>query len=182
MTAQFIFIMGMKHSGKSTLGKLLSKELSIPFFDLDREIERIEGRAIRKKRVREIYRERGKEGFQKLEEEALESIFLNEEAPLIIAIGGGTIENEKAMARLREEGTRIYLKNDADTLWRRIVKGGIPAFLSGEDPYREFLELYKKRNALYETEDCIEVSLEGKSIEEALEAVKTIVRKYSNVG
>ena len=48
-------------AGKTTVGKALSKELNIPFYDLDWYIE-----SRMRKTVAQIFAEKGEEGFSKI--------------------------------------------------------------------------------------------------------------------
>jgi shikimate kinase (EC 2.7.1.71) len=52
-------------SGKTTVGKILSEKLNIPFYDLDYEIEKEEGRTIN-----EIFKESGEAYFREIEKKA----------------------------------------------------------------------------------------------------------------
>ena len=57
-----IIIVGYMGSGKTTVGKALSKDMGIPFYDLDWYIE-----SRMRKTVAQIFAERGEEGFRKIE-------------------------------------------------------------------------------------------------------------------
>lgn len=79
-----IILVGYMASGKTTIGKLLSRSLLLPFFDLDSIIE-IELKAT----INEIFDQKGELFFRKKEREILES-FLNTTDNYILALGGGT--------------------------------------------------------------------------------------------
>ena len=57
-----VFICGMPGSGKSTLGKELSRYVSHPFFDLDHLIEDKEGQ-----KIGEIFKKKGEGYFRNIE-------------------------------------------------------------------------------------------------------------------
>ncbi len=147
-----IIIGGLKHCGKTSLGKILSRDLRCPFFDLDDLVLEVTAGAW--KSVRAIYRDLGREEFQRLEVEAVRD-FAEWRMPklgggtAVLSLGGGTIENGEAMAWLSGRGTAVYLKADADLLFERIMNGGRPPFLSEENPKEDFMALYEKRDALY---------------------------------
>ena len=63
-----IFLIGMMGSGKSTIGKLLSQKLNMPFFDTDTEIEKIMEMPVDK-----IFNDFGENRFR-----MIESVFFNE--------------------------------------------------------------------------------------------------------
>ena len=60
------FLIGFMGSGKSTLGKKLSKELNLNYIDLDKYIEKHENKDIAK-----IFKIHGEKGFRNLEEKYL---------------------------------------------------------------------------------------------------------------
>jgi shikimate kinase len=182
-----IYLMGMKHCGKSTLGRMLARRWDIRFLDLDDEIvndhlshenTHVESR---QPDVRGIYRKLGKTGFQALESQAATRVASDARTSgsgLILALGGGTIENEDAMNAFPPEDLFAYLEEDADVLFARIRRGGLPPFLSGPDPYGEFLSLYDRRTALYRQKATITVPLAGKSIEAALMLLENMLQEY----
>ena len=153
--------MGIKHSGKSSLGSRLAGECGVRFHDLDRVIEE-HGQGRRWLSVREIYRTLGREGFVKLEAEAVSaSAEAMRENPAVLALGGGTIENTEAMSALPKDAVRVYLEEDREILFRRIIRGGLPPFLDPADPEGSFHRLYEKRSKLYREAADVVVRMEG---------------------
>ena len=117
---------------------------------------------------REIYRQHGKDFFQELEQNAAAQLALELSSGNITAsLGGGTIDNEPAMKTLLGLGVFIYLQERAEVLYERIAKGGIPAFLDADNPYEDFLNLYKRRTPLYERAAEILVPLAGGKTEDS---------------
>ena len=92
-----IFLIGMMGCGKSTIGKLLSRQLSCSFVDLDEEIVRYEGRSIP-----EIFADAGDAGFRLCETSALQCVI--DEAPCVVATGGGIVTREENIQLMRETG------------------------------------------------------------------------------
>jgi len=153
-----IVLMGMKHCGKTTLGAMLARRLSREFFDLDRVVEGIEAERLgRPVTAREIYRLRGKEGFQAL----VLGTGSGGADGVVVALGGGTIENGAALAILREAGILVFLDEDEEVLFRRIEAGGLPPFLEGSSPRESFHDLYEKRTSLYRERADLRVDLRG---------------------
>ena len=81
---QPIILIGYMGSGKTSIGKKISKILKIKFYDLDKLIENKF-----KKTVNEIFREQGEINFRKKERVLLENI-LNKKKIFILSLGGGT--------------------------------------------------------------------------------------------
>jgi len=108
-----IFLTGFSTSGKSTIGPLLANTLGFEFLDLDKKIVKVEGQSIN-----EIFKSKGESYFRDLEYDLL-CKEANEEN-LVIALGGGTIQQERCLEIILKEGTLVYLKSDLDTLVRRL--------------------------------------------------------------
>lgn len=143
-----IILSGIKHSGKSTVGWDLASKLSLFFADLDDLLLRYDGEH---KSVRDLYRQKGKSGFQKAEAESLDHFLqVNRDKSFVLSLGGGTIENENALKLLEDDKlTTIYLDGDESILFERIVRGGIPPFLEGDSPEKKFHDMYEHRSSLY---------------------------------
>ncbi|MCK5736521.1 MAG: hypothetical protein KAH21_08585 [Spirochaetaceae bacterium] len=147
-----ILLGGIKHCGKTTLGRLASKELGYRFYDMDDlTLKETDGSW---KTAREIWQNMGKQEFQLLEEDAARNFMdwilpdLNPEG-CILSLGGGTVENPGAMAWIGKMGTNVYIRGEEEMLYTRIMAGGRPPFLSKTTPREDFSRLYEKRNALY---------------------------------
>ncbi len=79
-----IILVGYMTSGKSTIGKLISEALHVPFFDLDTVIEdRLQ------MKIDTIFEKKGELYFRKQESEVLSS-FIAEHDTYVLALGGGT--------------------------------------------------------------------------------------------
>ena len=147
-----IVICGMKHCGKSTHGEFIARKLSCPFIDTDDLLEakffELEKNPLNS---REIYNLHGEDYFRKLEADVIHSLIdkADENKTKIIALGGGVPSNPNLGDELKELGRFVYLKNEADVLYKRIARKGLPSFLQGENPYEKFLKLYSERERRY---------------------------------
>lgn len=146
---RFPVICGIKHSGKSTCGKLTAEMTGLPFRDLDTEIERLyRERYGTAASCREIYRNNGADAFRALETEAAVRIAAQE--PSVTAAGGGLCDNPQAWNILKEAGAFfVYLDEPEERLFTRITAGGLPPFLAGGDPKALFHKLYGERDTFY---------------------------------
>jgi shikimate kinase len=128
-----IYLTGFMGSGKSTIGRLLAEKLSLPFVDLDKEIERHLATSIA-----EVFELHGENHFRDQEETVLKSIDSNR---FVMATGGGCfIHNREWML---ENGTVIYLDASFTDIVQRI--GGDP-----ERPlWKNAEKLYHERQAEY---------------------------------
>lgn len=111
-----IFLIGYMGSGKSTLGYALSKATGLTFIDLDTYIENRY-----RKSVRDIFAERGEDGFRKIEKSMLAEVCNFED--VIVACGGGTPCFFDNMDVMNSHGTTVLLDTSIDTLHRRLCHG-----------------------------------------------------------
>lgn len=109
-----IFLVGFMGSGKSVLGEKIAAALKIRFVDLDKKIEKQEG-----KTVIEIFQKRGENYFRKAEAEALRKTKRN--ADVVIATGGGAPCFHDNMQWMNENGITVYLSAKSAELYHRLL-------------------------------------------------------------
>jgi len=138
-----LILCGIKHCGKSTLGRGLAALLRVPFRDTDELLEKAVGIP-----VRTFFREAGETAFRLRETEMLKT--LSGESPQVISLGGGALEKEENASLVRELGTLIWCDTDEETAFRRVLRRGLPPFLADSpDPRKEFSERNRVRRALF---------------------------------
>lgn len=111
-----IILLGYMGSGKTTIGKELSKNLAMPFYDLDWYIE-----SRMRKTIKQIFDERGEEGFRKVEYNMLHEVAEFEN--VIISCGGGTPCFFDNIDYLNQQGETVYLKCAPDVLYQHLKMG-----------------------------------------------------------
>ena len=123
-----IILVGYMGSGKTTVGKALSKEMGMMFYDLDWYIEsRI------RKTVSELFAERGEEAFRKIEYNMLHEVAEFED--VIISCGGGTPCFFDNMDYLNQQGDVVYLKATPETLYKHLLMAKVERpLLKGKSP------------------------------------------------
>ncbi len=165
-----LYLAGIKHSGKTTLGRLLARHLDVPFYDADDlTVSEARSRGAKVTTPRELYATAGPEEFRDCEAAAMQGLLtLTEPAPRIVALGGGIIDNREALAPLSTTGYLVYLAVEARILFERIMRRGKPAFLTSDQPFEEFLLIYERRDRAYRALATTIVDVDGLSIEEAL--------------
>jgi shikimate kinase len=108
-----IFLCGMMGSGKSTVGKILAEKMKWPFSDLDDEIEESEGM-----KISQIFEQRGESAFRKIEQELLMNAA--ERKRVVIALGGGALQNQTIIDHLKIKGILIFLDAPLSVLFSRV--------------------------------------------------------------
>ncbi len=111
-----IIIIGYMGAGKTTVGKALSKQLNMPFYDLDWYIE-----SRMRKTVKEIFDERGEEGFRIIEHNLLHEVAEFED--VIISCGGGVPCFYDNMEYMNQQGETVYLKATPEVLYGHLKMG-----------------------------------------------------------
>lgn len=137
-----IFLVGLMGSGKTTVGKLLSKQLRRPFYDTDHEIVRRTGVTIPM-----IFEVEGEAGFRKREEQIIAE--LTQLEGVVLATGGGAILSPANREQLKQHGTVVYLRGTVDELWQRTRHDRNRPLLQTQDPKARLRELYAQRDPLY---------------------------------
>lgn len=111
-----IALTGFMCSGKTTVGGIVADALGCPFLDLDRIIEKKEGRSIR-----DIFAAGGEDAFRRLEKKALEdTVQKYRETTAVLALGGGTVTVPGAVNLLQNNTLCIYLEASRETLQTRL--------------------------------------------------------------
>lgn len=137
-----LILIGLRGSGKSSIGLALAEKLNRPFIDLDQEIERYENLSIN-----EIVKEKGWDYFRDIEQKICAQF--TEKENQIIATGGGIVEREENILNLKKNGYIIYLKTPIKICAQRIKDSGRPS-LTGKPIEEELKEIYEKRKEKYE--------------------------------
>ncbi|WP_018463725.1 shikimate kinase [Segatella paludivivens] len=111
-----IIIIGYMGAGKTTVGKTLAQELNLPFYDLDWYIE-----SRMRKTVKEIFDERGEEGFRLIEHNLLHEVAEFED--VIISCGGGAPCFYDNIDYMNQQGDTVYLKATPEVLYGHLKMG-----------------------------------------------------------
>ena len=142
-----IILVGYMGSGKTTVGKALSKETGMMFYDLDWYIENR-----MRKTVSQIFAERGEEGFRKIEYNMLHEVAEFED--VIISCGGGTPCFFDNMDYLNQQGQVVYLKAEPEVLYKHLLMAKVERPLlkgkSKEELITYITEHLKERASFYE--------------------------------
>ena len=130
-----VVLVGMPSCGKSTLGRLLAKQLGRTFVDLDEEIVKADGRSIP-----DIFAAEGEEGFRRRESE--QTARFSKEGRQVISCGGGILKKPENLRVLRQNGVVLFLDRPLEEL---TVGGGRPLSSSPE----ALRQMEKERRPLY---------------------------------
>ncbi len=166
-----ICILGLMGSGKSIIGKDLSKYLNLKFYDTDKEIE-IKTR----KSISAIFKEEGETYFRDLEEKICIEILNNNNC--VISLGGGSIINKKIRKIIKQNSYSIYLQVELKNLLNRLKSSKKRPLLDKNIDKGEILKnLFNERQKFYEKADFIVKNDNDKS--EVLEKIIAKINTYA---
>ena len=165
-----IFIVGPMGSGKSTVGKIISDEMFLSFFDTDEEIESRTGASIDW-----IFDLEGEDGFRKRESDILNEMV--EKNSIVLPTGGGIILSDNNRELLSSRGTVFYLSTPILTQVERTAKDKDRPLLKDGDPEEILTKLHNEREALYEMVSDYVVDTENKSSKEVASEIISLAKK-----
>ena len=166
-----IFIVGPMGSGKSTVGKIISSELFLTFYDTDEEIETRTGASLDW-----IFELEGEEGFRKRESKILEDMVYKNS--IVLSTGGGIILSESNREMLSSRGTVFYLATPIAVQLERTSKDKDRPLLKNGDPGEILKNLHLARESLYKEVADYSVNTEGKSSQEVSSEIIKLVKNY----
>lgn len=143
MTGTNIVLIGFMGSGKTSVGRLVSKRLGFQFIDLDAVIVDRVGMEISS-----IFAAAGEDQFRNLETDALESMMhLNR---CVFATGGGAVLRERNRVLLKQLGFVVLLRADEGVIFERVSRNSKRPLLQTPNPKETISRLIAARNHLYE--------------------------------
>lgn len=160
-------LIGYMASGKSTIGRILAKNLDYSFIDLDDFIEEKEEMT-----VADIFKTKGEIYFRKIESQYLKEIIL-EKDHVVLSLGGGTpcYNNNMEFILNAQQVKSIYLKASIKTLIDRLKneksKRPLVAHIETDDALAEFIgkhlfergQFYNQAEVVLSTDDKTESAI-----------------------
>lgn len=165
-----IVLVGMMGAGKTTVGKLLAKNLNREFADIDHIIE-----LEQQKSIIEIFTDEGEKFFREIESNTIKKI--SQKSNLIISTGGGALQNIDNLSNLQKNGIVIYLKANIEELLRRVKDETQRPLLQEKDPLDVIKNLIKKREKFYLMAD-ITIITDNKYPNEITEEIIKVIKNY----
>ncbi len=164
-----IVLMGFMGSGKTAVGRELSRLLSMQLIDIDHEIEQSEAMSIT-----DIFMKKGESYFREREMEFIRKYAA--ERKLIIATGGGAVLREENLVALRKHGTIFCLTARPETILARTSRNDSRPLLQGNDRMEKIRSLLSSRGPLYEHAGII-IDTENKTPLQIAEEIRGIVQR-----
>lgn len=137
-----IALIGLPGSGKSTIGRQLSRRLSFVFNDSDHLIEQRLGCSIR-----EYFEREGEERFRDLEEQVIDE--LTQQPSCVLSTGGGAVLRPSNRRHLHDRCRVVYLRSSPEEVFRRLRHDRNRPLLQVADPLQRLKDLFAARDPLY---------------------------------
>lgn len=163
-----IILLGMRGSGKSAVGKILSRKLGWKYIETDALIEKEAGL-----NISQLVSRFGWQKFRRLEARVIQRLKNVDRA--VIATGGGVVLSEKNMRTLKNNSLAIWLQASIKTLTQR-CQGDVnrPFLTENKSLMEDLVETLRKRKKLYNKYADFSVNNENKS---AIQSVKEINKR-----
>ena len=128
--------------GKSTVGRIVAKNLNLKFIDTDFNIEKKNSM-----KISEIFKKKGEKFFRQEEEiEVLKSLKLNKS---VIALGGGAFMNKKVRDSVLKNCISFWVDLNIKTINKRIKWNKRRPLAIGENALEKVKKLYLERKNTY---------------------------------
>ena len=157
-------LVGPMASGKTTLGRLLARQLGLKFIDSDREIERRNGVSIAT-----IFDIEGEDAFRDREERAIDELMDLE--GVLVATGGGVVLREANRIRLSQESLVLFLNPDLETQIKRTLTDRKRPLLQRKDKAELLKEMRVTRYPLYRQVADVEIPVDNRPGKRMMDAI-----------
>ena len=158
-----IVLIGSMGSGKSAIGKILSKKMGVPLSDTDKIIEKEVGKSIY-----EIFNDRGEKYFRQVEEKVVGRVL--DETAHIISTGGGSILSSKTRNAIKSKSFSIWVQCNVNIISNRIRDQEKRPLLKNKNILDTLIKKNKERIKFYRQADSHIVN-ENSNIEMTVEAI-----------
>ncbi len=145
---KIILLVGMMGVGKTSLGRILSRKLELPFFDSDKEIEKSTGFLIN-----ELFSKCGMEEFRLGEERVMQRLLNGE--PCVLSSGGGAFLSEKTRSLAAQKAISIWIKASSDVISKRTQGRTHRPLVPSVDNQKTIERLVAERYPVYSEADIM---------------------------
>lgn len=165
-----IFLYGPPATGKTIIGSIITRNLKLPFIDLDRVIESKAGVSIP-----QIMEGQGESVFRDLETTALKSLSNNEES--VVALGGGALLREENRQFAESNGKVILLMAELDTLLNRLNEDSNKRPLLAGDLKSKLSALLENRREHYDS-FALKINVDNQTAEQIAHHAQVVLGRH----
>ena len=162
-------LIGLRGAGKTTLGKMYSKEFKIPLYEISSEIEKAGGM-----KISEIIELGGQGMYRRLEFQVINNL-LKKNKKLIVLTGGSIVSEIETYNFVLENFYTIWIKAKPEEHMNRVIKqGDLRPMGSNPKAMDDLNSILKERKNLYLQADAI-VNTENKNKNDSYKELKEII-------
>jgi shikimate kinase len=143
-----LVLIGFMGTGKSTVGRLIARQLGLAFTDTDDRIEQMAGKTIPR-----IFAEDGEAAFRAMERRVVTELARLKDS--VIATGGGLGANPDNLASLKAHALVVCLWATPEVIWSRVRRAPRRPLLQVPDPLGRIRELLAERTPAYRQADVL---------------------------
>ena len=158
-TNAYVALIGLRGAGKSTLGRRLSLHQGVPFFELDREVEREYGATIG-----EILQLHGQPGYRRFERQCLQTV-IDKHSAAVIETGGGLAADPQTLPLLLESTFVVWVRASPEEHMQRVIdQGDMRPMAKSREAMRELKTILKAREPYYR-QAALQLNTSGKTVD-----------------
>lgn len=162
-----VVIIGMPGSGKTTIGKILGRELDLKFYDMDEYIQERTSKSIL-----ELF-ENGENYFRNIETDMCRE--LSKEKNVLISTGGGVVKKKENIDVLKKDALIIFLDRPVEKILEDVDVSKRPLLKDGKE---RIINLYNERYELYK-KYADEIVVNDADMIEVIERLKNVIAQIN---
>lgn len=162
-----VVIIGMPGSGKTTIGKILGRELDLKFYDMDEYIQERTSKSIL-----ELF-ENGEDYFRNIETDMCRE--LSKEKNVLISTGGGVVKKKENIDVLKKDALIIFLDRPVEKILEDVDVSKRPLLKDGKE---RIINLYNERYELYK-KYADEIVVNDSDMIEVIERLKNVIAQIN---
>ena len=170
--SRLIALIGLRGAGKSTLGPMLAEDLTFPFVELSREVERVAGYSVRE--IQELY---GTAAYRRYERRALEEV-VQIYPEMVLATPGGLVSDAATFNVLLRHCTTVWLQASPEDHMGRVARqGDLRPMAGNEEAMSDLKRILDGRSSFY-NKAAIALDTSSQSLGETFELLRKKVREH----
>ena len=165
----YITLIGLRGAGKTTLGRRLASHRGVPFFELDREVEREYGATIG-----EILQLHGQPGYRRFERDSLQAV-LTKNPSAVIETGGGLAADAETLPLLLDGSLAIWIRAAPEEHMQRVIdQGDLRPMARSHEAMRELKDILRAREPFYR-QAHVHLDTSGRTVDQSFEELLEIL-------